>query len=319
MIRKVFLSALCVATFLVACTRSPSPEEQARIQALRSELELTQKEASAAEGENAQYSGGLLKALVVMRLEILKTNEALIEQRIHAIESGAKITIETVATNVDAERAKQLEAELTKQELKVSEAEAKASAYSGGLVGAMAMMSAATERNSVALLRQQYLIAKYGLASPQQGPVIPISSARELEGAPAEAVAGAADKDTEEELREQILEVTLLRKQNAKQDYQDHVFFDIAFNAKGLDKPARAIKGLLEFTDLFGEQKFALKWTIDKPVAPGATYTEKGSGFEYNQFTDSHQWVRNTEKQNMKLKFRVDRILYEDGTTRNFE
>lgn len=163
MIRKVFLSALCVATFLVACTRSPSPEEQARIQALRSELELTQKEASAAEGENAQYSGGLLKALVVMRLEILKTNEALIEQRIHAIESGAKITIETVATNVDAERAKQLEAELTKQELKVSEAEAKASAYSGGLVGAMAMMSAATERNSVALLRQQYLIAKYGL------------------------------------------------------------------------------------------------------------------------------------------------------------
>jgi hypothetical protein len=269
--------------------------------------------------QDARYSGGLIKALIALRLEILKTNEALIQQRIHAIESRAKITVETVATKADPERAKQLQAELTKQELKVSEAEAKASIYSGGLVGAMAMMGAATERNSLAMLRQQYLIAKHGLASPHQGSATPTPASQEKKAAPAEVAAAPAAGDSDEKLREQILDATLLRKQYAKRDYQDYVFFDVAFNAKGLDKPARAIKGLLKFTDLFGEQKFGLKWTIEKPIAPGATYTEKGSGFKYNQFTDSHQWVRSTAKENMKVKFRVDSILYDDGTMRNFE
>src|SRR5215475_2602579 len=116
-----------------------TPEEQAQIQALRTELEATKKEVLAAEVQNAQYAGGLVKVLIALRLEILKTNEALIQQRIHAIESGAKVTIETIVTKADPERAKQLEAELTKQELKVAEAEAKANLYSGGLVGAMAV------------------------------------------------------------------------------------------------------------------------------------------------------------------------------------
>lgn len=254
----------------------------------------------------------------MLRLEVLKTNEALIQQRIHALESGAKIAIETIATKADPERAKLLEAELTKQEQKVAEAEAKASLYSGGLIGAMAMMGAATETNSLAMLRQQYLVAKYGLASPQHPPGSPASAAH-IAKAPTASEVKPAAKDSAEELREQILEATLLRKQNTKQNYQDYIFLDVAFNAKGLDKPARAIKGLLSFTDLFGEQKFGLKWTIDKPLAPSTTYIEKGSGFEYNQFTDSHQWVRSTALENMKVKFRVDSILYEDGTTRNFD
>ena len=319
MIRQIVLCVICASVFLGACTRSLSPEEQAQIQALRTELEATKKEVAAVEAQNAQYSGGLVKALIAVRLEILKTNEALIQQRIHAIESGAKVTIETIATKADPERAKQLEAELTKQEIRVSEAEAKASVYSGGLVGAMAMMGAATERSSLAMLRQQYLIARHGLASPQQGPALPTTPAQGAKAAPTEAASAPVAGDSREELREQILDVTLLRKQYAKKDYQDYVFFDVAFSAKGLDKPARAIKGLLRFTDLFGEQKFGLKWTIEKPIAPGATYTEKGSGFKYNQFVDSHQWVRSTEKENMKVKFRVDIILYEDGTTRTFD
>ena len=316
MIRQAMLCALCVCCFLSACTRSLRPEEQAQVQALRTELEETKKEVSAAEEQNAQYSGGLVKALIALRLEVLKTNEALIQQRIHAIESGAKVSIETVATRADPERAKQLEEELTRQELKVSEAEAKAGLHSGGLVGAMAVMGAATERNSLAMLRQQYLIAKHGLASPQQGASAPNMPAQ-MADAPSVWEAAAASAD--QELREQILDATLLRKQYAKQDYQDYIFLDIAFNPKGLDKPARSIKGALIFTDLFGEQKFALRWTIEKPVAPGTVYTEKGSGFEYNQFTDSHQWVRSTEKDNMKVRFRVDNILYQDGTLRNFD
>ncbi len=317
--RQIVLCVICVFTLLVGCSRNLTPEEQAKIQALKTDLEAIKKEVSAAEEQNAQYSGGIVNVLLTLRLEILKTNEALIQQRIHAIESGAKVTIETIATKPDPQRAKQLEAELTEQEIKVSEADAKANLYSGGLIGVMAVMGAATESNTLAMLRQQYLIAKHGLASPLQNPSTYIASAQRAEATPTDAVPGPADEDADEVLREQILEATLLRKQFAEQDYQDYIFFDIAFNANGLDKPARAIKGVLKLTDLFGELQFAIKWTIEKPIVPGTTYTEKGSGFEYNQFTDSHHWVRNTEKENMKVKFRVDSILYEDGTTLNFD
>ncbi len=178
MIRYAILCAICLCCFLSACTQSLTPEEQAQVNALRTELEATKKEVTAAELQNSQYSGGLVKTLIAIRLEVLKTNEALIQQRIHAIESGTKVSIETVATKIDPERAKQLEEELARQELKVSEAEAKARLYSGGLVGAMAVMGATTERNSLALLRQQYLIAKHGLASPQKGAPVPDAPAQ---------------------------------------------------------------------------------------------------------------------------------------------
>jgi hypothetical protein len=294
----------------VGCKKSLSAEEQAQVQALRTELDATQKEVSATELQNAKYSGGLVKAQMALRLETLKTNEALLQQRIHAIESGAKVTVETVATKADPDRAKMLQEEMTKQELKVSEAEAKASLSSGGLAGTMAVIGAATERNSLALLRQQYLVAKYGLASPQLA-----ASSTNVSSPSSETTPIVADKD----LSEQILEAKLLQKKYAKQDYQDYVFFDVAFNPSGLDKPARAIKGVLILTDLFGEQKFAVNWTIEKPVIPGTEHVEKGYGFRFNQFIESHQWARNTDKDNMKLKFRVNSILYQDGSSRTFD
>lgn len=319
MIRSIALCVVFASVLLMSCTKSLTPEEQAQVQALHTELEATKKEVAAAEAQNSQYSSGLVKVLVTLRLELLKTNEALIQQRIHAIESGAKVTVETVATNPAPERAKELEAELTKQQVKVTEAEANASLYSGGLVGAMAMMGAATEQNTLAMLRQQYLVAKYGLAAlPQEGSVASTESAAQLTETSSSAAPPAADDD-DQKLREEILDATLLRKHYAKQDYQDYVFLDVAFNAKGLDKPARAIKGVLWFTDLFGERKLALKWTIEEPIVPGITYTEEGGGFKYNQFTDSHHWVRNTAKENMKVVFRVDNILYEDGGYRSFD
>lgn len=227
--RQTILSILLAVSFLGGCTRNLSPESQAQVQALRAELESTKKEVSAAEAQRARQSGGLLDTLVAIRLEILKTNAALIEQRIHAIESGAKVTVEIVATKVDLERAKQLEAELAKQELKVSEAERKASASSGGLIGAMAMMSTATERNTLAILRQQYLVARFGLGPLPLGAAPPtiMVPGQPATRAVAEGVSGlevpsaqtAATPTAGEskELREQILEVTLLRKRYVKQ------------------------------------------------------------------------------------------------------
>jgi hypothetical protein len=314
MLRKsILILSISYVLILGACSGGLSPGQQAQIQALRVELDATKKEVAAAEARDAQYVGGLVKAFTTLRVEILKTNEALLQQRILAIESGAKISIQTNATSPDTERAKNLETELAKQEQKLSEALSNANA-SGGLVGAMAHVSAATEANSLALLRQQYLIAKYGLATLSLS-----TSNDEVSSLNTQASRNPIVQDdgsVGEQMKFQIISPTLLRKQYAELDYHDSIWFDIKFDAIGLDKPARAIKGSIILTDLFGEQKFAIRWTIETPMAPGDTFTEKGSGFEFNQFKDDHQWVRTTDIKNMKIKFRVDSILYEDGTTR---
>lgn len=302
--------------FVSACSVGLSPEEQAQLQALKTDLEATKHEISTAEKKSDQFSGGAIKVLASLRTEILKTNEALIQQRIHAIESGAKITIQVSATSPDLDRAAILESELLKQEQKLEEALNKASSYSGGLVGAMAKMAVATEENTLALLRQQYLVAKHGLTS--FSPSITVSA--ESPSGSFENIADVSKNDisTEKTLKFEIIEATLLRKHFDKQKYEEFISFDIKFDAIGLDKPARAIKGAFILTDLFNEEKFAIGWTIDTPISPSDSYTEKGSGFKYNQFRDTHQWVLTTEPSNMKVKFRVDSILYEDGTTREF-
>lgn len=118
---------------------------------------------------------------------------------------------------------------------------------------------------------------------------------------------------------ERIILVDILGKRYDSIDYQDYVFFDLRYTAKELDKPARAIKGKMLFQDLFGEPRLALGWTIDDPLSPGQTREERGTGFEYNQFMDDHQWARATATKDMKAVLHVNSIIYADGTRRDFE
>lgn len=127
-----------------------------------------------------------------------------------------------------------------------------------------------------------------------------------------------AQEDNSPTLKE-IVSVSMGRKWYAKQDYQDYVFFDLSFTGVGLDKPAKAIKGTLNITDLFGEPKMKINWTLDQSMVPGETISENGNGFKYNQFIDSHQWVRMTDLSSMSATFTVHSILYEDGTRRDYE
>ena len=114
----------------------------------------------------ATATGGLVKSLISVRIELLRINIALVQQRIHALESGAPIDLVISASVPDEQRAAQLAAEIQEQRDRVAAARAEADRFSGGLVQAISESSAATARNTLALLEQQYLIAKYGLAFP---------------------------------------------------------------------------------------------------------------------------------------------------------
>ena len=159
---------LLILLALPACllAQQPTPEEQQIITQLQGELAQIESEIESAEEDNRAYSGGLIKTLIALRLEILKTNHALIQQRVHALESGAEIDIVVIGSEPDHELAATLLAEIENQRTKVAEAEKEAARYSGGLVRAMALSAVATQRNTLAMLEQRYFSAEYGLATP---------------------------------------------------------------------------------------------------------------------------------------------------------
>lgn len=131
-------------------------------------------------------------------------------------------------------------------------------------------------------------------------------------------------KETKSEKAEKPLLVpTLTNKRFQESDwqrniYEDAIWFDVSWDTSNLKKPTRAVKGVLIIGDLFGEPKLRLRWTINQPLTPGAGYSETSVGFEYNQFTDSHKWLRATDLKDMTFRFEVTDIIYQDGTQESF-
>lgn len=114
-----------------------------------------------------------------------------------------------------------------------------------------------------------------------------------------------------------IITVVLMNKRFDDGKYEDHIWWDSAYTSN-LSKSTRAVKGNLEFADLFGEVGFTLKVVINDALRPGRQVFVSGTGFEYNQFLDPHDWMRATPFKDMKITLKVKSIIYADGTTEQF-
>lgn len=122
---------------------------------------------------------------------------------------------------------------------------------------------------------------------------------------------------------ERVLTVTITNKRfdpsNVRASkYEDNIWWDAEYTATGLSKPARSIKGVLKFCDLFGDPRFQVRVTIDDPIKPNEKVNAQDVGIKYNQFLDTHNWLLSTELSNMAFKFEVETVLYEDGTAERF-
>jgi hypothetical protein len=93
---------------LQACTPKLTPEQKQSVVELKQELATVRQDIHDADKENSAYGGGLIKSLIALRLEVLKTNEALVEQRIDALEGGARITVVLNASTPDPTRAAEI-------------------------------------------------------------------------------------------------------------------------------------------------------------------------------------------------------------------
>jgi hypothetical protein len=163
--RRAALLLVLSAAVLLSCKRELTAEQEQQLGNLRHELGRLDEAIASAKAEDERLAGGLVKALIAVRLEVLQTNRELINQRIHAIESGAEIETKVQAVKPDLARAAEIAAEIRTQEQELARSKAKAEEY-GGLVGAMAAASVATQEQTLAMLKQSYLQAKYGLFYP---------------------------------------------------------------------------------------------------------------------------------------------------------
>ncbi len=134
------------------------------VEALRDELAAVSAEIVNARQDAALYSGVVLGPVVATRLQVLALSRALIEQRISALESGTPLSLSIPASEPDLSHAGAIERELVRQGAILAEKRAEAARYAGSAMGGIYAIAVATQETSIAMLRQRYLAARYGIA-----------------------------------------------------------------------------------------------------------------------------------------------------------
>jgi hypothetical protein len=123
----------------------------------------------------------------------------------------------------------------------------------------------------------------------------------------------ASSTPVDKERATALIQVEIRNKRYQQAEYEGYIWWDAVYEPVGLTKPTRAIKGVLEFADLFGEVHFLLKVVINDPMQPGKALATPGIGFKFNQFMGDHKWMHATDISNMKVRFRTQSIIYADG------
>jgi hypothetical protein len=144
-----------------------------------------------ADEEDSKYQGGLIKALGLVRREILATSEAMLEQKrasfLRRIDLRYIVDSKAIVPASD-ERLREIVADLDKANITLSKDLAEAARYSGGVVQAMSLMAVAIDHVTVAQLNLAYYGAKYGV-------VLPIQPQFGASRTPTELVPGVIVKD----------------------------------------------------------------------------------------------------------------------------
>lgn len=125
-----------------------------------------------AEKTVSQFEGGVIKALAQYRLEVLKMNRALLENRQLSADAGISPDLVVPTVEPDLARAAEILTDIQTQTEVVAAAEAEAK-NSGGLVQAMALTRVETEKLTLAQLKLAWYQAQYGISTPQLAAAAP--------------------------------------------------------------------------------------------------------------------------------------------------
>jgi hypothetical protein len=113
------------------------------------------------------------------------------------------------------------------------------------------------------------------------------------------------------------ISVVLIKKSNRKGDFRNSVITTCTFNNL-TSKDIRAFEGSLGYTDILDNNILTSRVVITTPLKVNESMEWSGS-LDCNPFMDDHQKLRNTEQEDLKIIFTVKKILFADGTTKEYD
>jgi hypothetical protein len=99
-------------------------------------------------------------------------------------------------------------------------------------------------------------------------------------------------------------------------DFQDQIQMDVTFTNK-TDKNIKGVQGDLTFYDMFDNEIKTINIAYDKGILAGQSKVWN-AGISYNQFIDEDTKLRDTDLKDLKYKWEVKTIVYEDNTKETF-
>jgi len=156
----VMISFICLV--LVGCAEKIPPE---KMKMLKEDISAVQTQIKNAETEEAKYEGGLILALIKLRLETLRQTFAMLQRGekswLFGISLKFNVDGKTYVPPTDTDQQiKAIEEELKALDGKILKQQAEA-LYSGGLIQAMSLATLSTMRFSYAMLDHRRLALKY--------------------------------------------------------------------------------------------------------------------------------------------------------------
>ncbi|WP_431271800.1 hypothetical protein [Dankookia sp. P2] len=134
---------------------------------LDADLTAVRTEIAAAEAD-ASKLGGVLAVQANLRLRVLRSTEAMLDQKRLSFLRGIQLVYRDDAPgqSISPDAGPRIEREMAAAAADLASAEAEAARYSGGLILSMIMLRAETAKVTLATLRQQRAFSRYGIPLP---------------------------------------------------------------------------------------------------------------------------------------------------------
>lgn len=167
MLRVLAIIGISAALAFVAVFLTSDPSTSA----LDEDVTTVRQSLAAAKTENEKYSGGLIKTFIEVRIEILRSTEAMLLAKRVSLLRRINLNYEVDGKPGQQAKLEDIDADIAGAKKRIEAAEQKAAQYSGGLIQVFALTSVETERITLAQLYSAYFSAKYDL--PPAGAYVP--------------------------------------------------------------------------------------------------------------------------------------------------
>ncbi len=301
---KRLIIILCIFLNFISCARAQEFDPQP----LKNEILGLEQQIKEARTESEKYTGGLIKALLDSRIQILEHTKAMLEQRLTAGNYRVKInyTVEGKEYAPHAnknELLNKLETEALRIVQEMEKVQEEADQYSGGLVQVMKLSTVATHQQQLAMLDMKRCALIYD---------IPLFTFEEGSTAPAKSPTVPAEESLAE--IDSMFEVKLTGKHVFEANYSDHLGFNLLL-INHTEKDIKAVQGVLIFTDLFDSEILKVRITLEEDVPAGRTVKDNDHSMKLNRFTPEHNRLKTIDTKNLKVQFEVHGIIFKDGST----